>query len=333
MEVRKTELSDILFSKANLLLLNQRLGIPTKKDLIKKNMISLTWEDLFDETDIDEYLSHYIRPSTPKDNYMTLPCFKEGVYKVKGADNGEGCMYYYYKFIESEVNENLEHYKYEINCYNSQTDKTFILMCHMILDIIVDTDLRTVDARYIEGKHGYDLYRKNDIEKSDLAQIINLPSKQKSALQACFIDDLRESEELMWKRKEEWYEVSNGEHQHFKEMGSFFFILNIFTNETLEKNKLHTKRSSGSTTKVTYEPSGKPQPKVLYRTAGAIKFHSSEIPRCATEEVVRHYTCMSWQQRGHVRRYKSGKEVWIKPCVKRRQKSNNEPPIVKLNIV
>lgn len=55
------------------------------------------------------------------------------------------------------------------------------------------------------------------------------------------------------------------------------------------------------------------------RNVGAIKFVSEKAPKRATEKTLCKYITEAWQVRGHVRHYKNGKTVYIKPAVHRRK--------------
>lgn len=61
-----------------------------------------------------------------------------------------------------------------------------------------------------------------------------------------------------------------------------------------------------------------PVPERRVRSIGLIRFKSDRAPRPGNK-AVRNYKLASWTARGHVRHYKSGKQVYIKPMVKHRK--------------
>lgn len=95
----------------------------------------------------------------------------------------------------------------------------------------------------------------------------------------------------------------------------------VKTNMELGKNKLHTKRSSGNKTDFTTEISVEKRKKQLIRNVGesGISIRSVDIPREANYERIIRYKVASWNTRGHERKLKSGKIVYVKPSVHHRK--------------
>lgn len=95
----------------------------------------------------------------------------------------------------------------------------------------------------------------------------------------------------------------------------------VKTNMELGKNKLHTKRSSGNKTDSTIEASVEKRKKQLIRNVGesGISIRSVDIPREANYERIIRYKVASWNTRGHERKLKSGKIVYVKPSVHHRK--------------
>lgn len=108
------------------------------------------------------------------------------------------------------------------------------------------------------------------------------------------------------------------------------FVLAICrTNYQLSQNQAKALPSKKSTHLVKGialgESVGKKQ---IIRAVGnsGITISSAKVPRCPTEEYVRKYKVASWNTRGHVRRLKSGKTVYVRPSVHHRKcmKQNGE---------
>lgn len=80
-------------------------------------------------------------------------------------------------------------------------------------------------------------------------------------------------------------------------------------------------------------PSDKAPPERRVRVSGLVKFSSAMPPKPASK-TSREYKTASWTARGHVRRYKNGKQVYIKPVVKHRKalagKEGHVPSTVKI---
>lgn len=62
------------------------------------------------------------------------------------------------------------------------------------------------------------------------------------------------------------------------------------------------------------------------RRSGPVRFVSAKPPKRPTEKTVRHYKLASWTARGHVRTYKSGKKVYVAPCVRHRKALRTDAP-------
>ena len=97
-----------------------------------------------------------------------------------------------------------------------------------------------------------------------------------------------------------------------------FFQGIVKTNYMLSQNKPKAVRSSGRKAKGVAAPEIE-RKKQIIRTVGDIKIRSTKIPRLPNEEVVRKYRVAAWNTRGHVRHYKDGKIVYVKPSVHHRK--------------
>ena len=94
----------------------------------------------------------------------------------------------------------------------------------------------------------------------------------------------------------------------------------VRTNMELAKNKLRTKRSSSGKVKGLADPIEEKK-KQLIRNVGesGISIRSVDIPREANYERIIRYKVASWNTRGHERKLKSGKIVYVKPSVHHRK--------------
>ena len=80
------------------------------------------------------------------------------------------------------------------------------------------------------------------------------------------------------------------------------------------------RRRKGAKVKVVFDEAEKnPKPQIVRTLSGGITIKSEKIPRVPSAEVIRHYKVAVWNTRGHIRTYKSGKTVYVKPSVHHRK--------------
>ena len=116
----------------------------------------------------------------------------------------------------------------------------------------------------------------------------------------------------------------NANSDDFVHMANVFIhaILKVNT-ELMSGERPRAKRNTSSGTsssKAVVDIDGKAPKKQIIRTLkSGITITSVKPPKAPNAENIRHYKVEAWNQRGHVRHYKSGKEVYIKPQVKTRK--------------
>ncbi len=134
------------------------------------------------------------------------------------------------------------------------------------------------------------------------------------------LDTFTENEKLYMKMVVYPYLKSVEEEDDLKDVLQHFTLAMIKTNLQLLQGKPKAKRSSkAKITTVAGEAQKIPKPQVVRTLVGGIEVKSVKPPRIVTGEILRKYTLEAWNTRGHVRRYKSGKTVWIKPSVHHRK--------------
>lgn len=108
-----------------------------------------------------------------------------------------------------------------------------------------------------------------------------------------------------------------------KESISDFVTAIIRVNKELSSDeKPKAKRSSNVNSgikAVSFDGAETPRKQIIRTLKSGITITSERPPKAPTEDNIRHYKALAWNQRGHVRHYKSGKEVYIKPIVKTRK--------------
>ena len=65
-------------------------------------------------------------------------------------------------------------------------------------------------------------------------------------------------------------------------------------------------------------------PEKLIRNIGLIKIVSTRTPKVFSSKSIRNYKIPSWTSRGHTRKYKSGKIVYVRPAVHHRKALKNQ---------
>ncbi len=107
------------------------------------------------------------------------------------------------------------------------------------------------------------------------------------------------------------------------QLAGVFTVIISRCNAMLELNKpsrpVGTKRAGTGSSKcfVAYEDGE--APKRIIRNVGLLRVQSESVPKRPRFETVITYKMAKWTVRGHVRHYKNGKEVYIKPSVKTRK--------------
>lgn len=111
-----------------------------------------------------------------------------------------------------------------------------------------------------------------------------------------------------------------------------FALYMIYTNILLHTDKPTLIRKNSDIErklKIKLDPyTGKESIKRIREIHG-IRILSEKSPKLSTEEILRHYHLENWNVRGHIRHYKNGKTVYIKPTVHHRKalKGTQTPPV------
>ena len=70
-------------------------------------------------------------------------------------------------------------------------------------------------------------------------------------------------------------------------------------------------------------PEKNPKPQIVRTLSSGVTIKSARVPKAPTVDIVRHYKVASWNVRGHMRHYKTGKVVYIPPRVAKRKEFEN----------
>lgn len=99
-----------------------------------------------------------------------------------------------------------------------------------------------------------------------------------------------------------------------------FALISIRTNIQLLDGKPKAIRGSGVKIKTKAgEIDKNPKPKIVRALSGGIQIKSEKIPKPVSSDTIRKYSLEAWKTRGHIRRYKNGKTVWVKESVHHRK--------------
>jgi len=223
--------------------------------------------------------------------YMAIPPLKEGVLRV----NKER----YLEFKILEIDEEEKSVTCEIRDYSN--DKTWML----------ENYLKEAKA-YISTENGKPKLKlaEKGIQMADF--ILAAIHGQKIWTEA----DIRIIEEVVVPFVK-LYELED----ELSAICTKFYQAIVETNSQLMQGKPKPQRKrKGAKVKVVYgEAEKNPKPQIIRTLAGGITIKSEKIPRVPTEEIIRHYKVAVWNTRGHMRTYKNGKTVYVRPSVHHRK--------------
>lgn len=113
--------------------------------------------------------------------------------------------------------------------------------------------------------------------------------------------------------------IPDGYMKSCESIAAIFFRVLMRCNLLLsqEKPSRPVNQKGGGKREIRYEKEMTPVRKV--RMVGPLKVQSEKPPKAPCLETVVTYKTASWTVRGHVRRYKNGKTVYIKPTVRKRK--------------
>lgn len=113
-----------------------------------------------------------------------------------------------------------------------------------------------------------------------------------------------------------------------------FFQYNLMANHIMSKEAHNASaastasktKSAPSHPKKDFKPNTGAQTRTTHTFSNNLKVHAPKDWKPVKSPKVLHYTMESWPVRGHIRHYKNGKTVYIKPRINRRKGSNGSQP-------
>lgn len=110
-----------------------------------------------------------------------------------------------------------------------------------------------------------------------------------------------------------------GKEDDFGSVVVHFALAVIRTNMQLMQGRPKPVRGMGRKVNPVIGDEKPSKPQVVRALSNGIEIKSVKVPKVMTGELVRRYSLAAWNTRGHIRRYKNGKTVWIKPSVHHRK--------------
>ena len=297
----------------------------------RKTIRSMDYIDMTN-LDMEEYDEYIQSDDYGKSFFDLLPPFESGVIRYTTNTNQ---TYLYFKINEIDLNEKI--YNFSLQEYRSDMDSeipwenTFCTNCaikysdsvkvyyegHLkdIMELCQNEDGVNILRAIWSDKNERKFYKEHT-EKAIIHSANNFYDKE---LHNRYYDNYIEYIKRNTDSSLSTYALSNV--VLFKELMKI-------CNYKLKKNKPSTIRTSGSSVKSVIEKNTEIPKKQKIRAFGDVKIKSVKVPKTPTEESIRHYKIASWNKRGHVRHYKSGKEVYIKQTVcKRKGFDDNVKPL------
>ena len=240
-------------------------------------------------------LSDSEKEAVDKNWYLTIPPLISGVLRINTA-----------RYLKYEITEiNIDEQNYSLTIVDYGFDNGVWLVNNAIAGTI-----------YIK-ENGNITHSKSGIRTSDLLEEVFI---YKSV-----IPDLKVSDELLERIRKDVVKPLKDfaeEDNDYDDVLNHFITAIIRVNTELSNGK-RPKAMRGSSNKTIKTAAGpvekNPKPQIVRTLDSGVSIKSVKIPKAPTLDSVRHYKIASWTQRGHLRHYKTGKVVYIKPAIKERK--------------
>lgn len=238
--------------------------------------------------------------------YAGIPCFEKGALKLN--------RFRYIVFEMQEINPETKSAKISIRDYLKPEGQIW----QMGVGAVV-----TIGATDIKDETGEEHYYRADIESRENFEDLYTSYSAKDM-------HWTDSDYEIWQNTiVKHAQVMNVQLQQTTKLDQCDSLVNMFVlivsrcNAMLEMNKPSrpikkaAAQSADTKKKISYEKGAEPERKT--RCVGALRVQSKNVPRKPCFETVVTYKVAKWTVRGHVRHYKSGKDVYIKPGTRTRK--------------
>lgn len=293
-----------VFRRSELLKLNRIVCTDCVNDVPSGYELIGRWKE------IDEKIDGGINTSFANSIYSILPPFEEGVYEVelnnmKGFNGKNGKSYFHYKV--KEVDSYNQSFSLKVDEYHRKN-------CGGIGCWIRD--------------YGSELVASWDNYSQSISIGCGIESAESTAefLSAFLMYPDKKKVELL----KEVLTIDNGDIMNYmKGLISLIRVSNYIIDSNSPKTK-YTRSGTSSTPRVSassYVEGEKAisQPVTRIYADSVLSVVSRQKPKRITPENIRKvYKTLAWDRRGHVRQYKSGKQVWVKQTTCHRQGSEEK---------
>lgn len=275
--------------------------------------------------ELSKGLTDYIN-DTDMGFYRTLPCFSEGALRLNTD------RYIYFKVLHID----LENRKYKVLLRDyanavSNGEKLWQPGVYGITTVMnePDSDSYEIKAEEPDCTLFYDIYRQISPKELGWNRI------QKTAWTEIALANAKSASDKM----------KQAGTNNVIQLACLFLRYITIANFILENNKPkiapgqkekqeHNKRISKKSKSMPKESSQAQEqpdnavldaiPEKLIRNIGLIKIVSTRTPKVFSSKSIRNYKIPSWTSRGHTRKYKSGKIVYVRPAVHHRKALKNQ---------
>lgn len=243
------------------------------------------------------------RPDTEKFLFL-CPCFNEGTLRLQ--EN----RYIYWKVTRVDLE-----------------NKQFDIKLHDYLYSHNTWEPGTSGLLTIKETNGEQIEITADTQNSITYSVIYSMLSQKSMGWTDFETQIWKTTMLEHARQHENFLDSLNKHP-VSELGTIFINIISYVNMALSENKPKAKPKTKTHKTQFKTTTGTPTERKL-RTINTLKITSDKPPRVPTRKSIVKYTIESWTCRGHTRRLKSGRLIYVKPSVHHRKAlaNNRQEPI------
>lgn len=296
------------------------IGYP-EDEVMSDNVIRLPDDGL---PDTGEMIGNLSKTMTPDEMMLYMvPCFKTGV-----LVNPEGQSNQYTQWDVGRIDLDKKIYEVTLHAYTKAKDADGVWSPSIRVHTVIDFhDFESVTQSYMH----------NDC--MGLADVVTAVPYGKLNWSPFDVEIWKNTMVTLAKTQADTWPERHGGHEFHEDVVYEFCQAMTYVNVLLSQNKAKIKPSSKPAddgerkTQARFDPEKQAERKV--RTIGPVSIKSRSVPHTPTKKSVIRYTMESWNRRGHMRHYKSGKVVYIKPTTPHRhalKDTESKPAPTTLNI-
>lgn len=272
-----------------------------RSQLRNMNLIDLTF--LKNKNESDTSIQHICSSEKDADFlkreslYAVIPCFEECVFQVNT------CRYFYIKLIDLDLKEKKETLFLHDYMYLPTTGWDIGTSLNVTLQFETAIDINLNISNPIWYTELYRYLKQNDLPWGE---------KDWKLWQTYIISHSEKSKRYLIEKNQD----------PLIQLYKLCIICIVKTNRLLQEYKPKTKepnKTKPKTTSVKSDVSEKTENQRKIHMVGPVTIHSKQAPKPSIQERIVHYKTASWEVRGHIRTYKSGKTVYIRPQTRKRK--------------